>query len=49
MPEPGPEPGPGSGQETGDVALPAWVDRELYPFEGRWLDLEGEGSVHYLD
>lgn len=31
------------------MALPTWVDRELYPFEGRWLDLEGEGSIHYLD
>jgi haloalkane dehalogenase len=29
--------------------LPSWVDRELYPFEGRWLRLPGGESVHYLD
>ena len=29
--------------------LPSWVDRELYPFEGRWLALPNEGAIHYLD
>ena len=28
---------------------PSWVDRELYPFEGRWLELEGEGSPDKRD
>jgi haloalkane dehalogenase len=28
---------------------PAWVDEELYPFQDRWLELPGEGLIHYLD
>jgi haloalkane dehalogenase len=35
--------------EIREAALPAWVDRELYPFEGKWMDLDREGSIHYLD
>ena len=27
---------------------PAWVDRGLYPFEDRWLEVEGS-VVHYVD
>jgi haloalkane dehalogenase len=30
-------------------SLPGWVDRELYPFEGRWMALPGQGALHYLD
>jgi haloalkane dehalogenase len=29
--------------------IPSWVDRELYPYGGRWVALEGEGALHYLD
>ena len=29
--------------------IPGWVDRELYPFGGRWLKLSGGASLHYLD
>ena len=29
-------------------AVPAWVDRNAYPFEPRWLDV-GEGRLHYVD
>ena len=29
--------------------VPSWVDRELYPFEARWLELEREGTLHYVD
>jgi haloalkane dehalogenase len=28
---------------------PAWVDGELYPFQDRWLPLEREGLIHYID
>lgn len=28
---------------------PAWVDSELYPFTDRWLELPGEGLLHYVD
>ena len=27
---------------------PAWVDKELYPFQSRWLTLDGS-NLHYLD
>lgn len=27
---------------------PAWLSRELYPFEDRWLDIDGS-TVHYID
>src|SRR5215212_3822374 len=27
---------------------PAWVDAELYPFEDRWLELDGH-VLHYVD
>lgn len=27
---------------------PAWLTRELYPFEDRWMDIDGH-LVHYLD
>ena len=30
------------------MAEPAWVDRELYPFTGHYLDVEG-GRMHYVD
>jgi haloalkane dehalogenase len=29
--------------------IPGWVDQELYPFDARWLRLEGGASLHYLD
>lgn len=32
-----------------DIKLPAWVDRELYPFNSHRLELPGEGELHYLD
>jgi haloalkane dehalogenase len=28
---------------------PSWVDRELYPFQDRWVALPGEGLIHYVD
>lgn len=28
---------------------PAWVDPELYPFLDRWIELPGEGLIHYVD
>ena len=31
------------------AAIPSWVDRDLYPFEGRMMELPGEGSLHYVD
>ena len=30
-------------------ARPSWVDQELYPFQDRWLELPGEGVLHYVD
>jgi haloalkane dehalogenase len=27
---------------------PAWVDDELFPFESRFVDIDGH-SVHYVD
>jgi haloalkane dehalogenase len=29
-------------------ARPGWLSRELYPFEDRWLDIDGH-TVHYVD
>jgi pimeloyl-ACP methyl ester carboxylesterase len=28
---------------------PAWVNREAYPFESRWLELASGGRMHYVD
>ena len=30
-------------------AVPAWVDREAYPFESRWTELPGGRRMHYVD
>jgi haloalkane dehalogenase len=30
------------------VRAPAWLDRELYPFESRWFETP-EGRMHYVD
>ncbi len=27
---------------------PDWLDRQLYPFDGRYLDIDGN-QVHYVD
>jgi len=34
---------------TGADSTPTWVDRAAYPFAGHWLDLPGEGRIHFLD
>lgn len=33
---------------TEDMADPAWLDRDLYPFESHYMDLE-PGRLHYVD
>ena len=30
-------------------AVPAWLDREAYPFEHHWAELPGGQRMHYLD
>ena len=30
------------------MSRPAWVDERLYPFQDRWLDVDG-GRLHYID
>lgn len=34
---------------TDRPAVPAWVDREAYPFESRWVELPGGRRMHYVD
>jgi haloalkane dehalogenase len=31
-----------------EMAAPAWLDRQAYPFQGKWLDV-GAGRMHYVD
>jgi haloalkane dehalogenase len=38
---------PNAGAPTGAV-VPAWLDRQAYPFVSRWLDV-GAGRMHYVD
>src|SRR5258708_4122908 len=38
----------GTGWQSGTQDYPAWLDRKLYPFQGRWLELDGH-RIHYLD
>jgi haloalkane dehalogenase len=28
--------------------VPTWLDRTLYPFESRWIDIDGN-RIHYVD
>lgn len=32
-----------------DLPIPAWLDRQEYPFRNRWLQLPGGARMHYVD
>jgi len=36
------------GVAAGQDAVPAWLDRALYPFQNRWIDIDGN-RIHYVD
>lgn len=33
---------------VGQDVVPAWLDRTIYPFENRWIDIDGN-RIHYVD
>ena len=38
-----------SASRVAAARIPSWVDRELYPFTARRLEVEGEGALSYVD
>lgn len=41
-------PGPLHNQGTKVTIYPSWLDRRSYPFESRYIDVDG-GRMHYVD
>jgi haloalkane dehalogenase len=39
----------GAARDAPLTAAPAWLDREAYPFQSRYLELVPERRVHYID